>query len=287
MGRKLIYTNAYGQSFEFSDEQNVYVTAVDGMSQNQVSLSESYVANQIGTTVNGNKVEARDISIEGLFPYNPIKKKKILSAILPGVQANIRYIDELEGIDVYIEGYPTETPTIDWDRYWSNFAFVFHAAYPYWMQSNESAIDFVYYESAFQFPRSFSSTVAWKITNKVINQLMTIDNQGSVESGFIARFIAKDEVKGPQLLKVDTQEVIELPDLELTVGDVLVISTVENDRYTRLIRDGVEQNVFFYTSFDSTFFKLVPGNNPIRFDAKEGVSDLEVSLEYHTTYAGV
>ena len=31
----------------------------------------------------------------------------------------------------------------------------------------------------------------------------------------------------------------------------------------------------------------MPGNNPIRFDAKEGVSDLEVSLEYHTTYAGV
>ena len=67
--RKLIYTNERGVSIEFSSNQQLYITSIDGLSQNQISLSESNVANQIGSSVTGNKIEAKDISISGIFKY--------------------------------------------------------------------------------------------------------------------------------------------------------------------------------------------------------------------------
>lgn len=73
----------------------------------------------------------------------------------------------------------------------------------------------------------------------------------------------------------------------MQVGDELVVSTLDNQCYCRLIRDEVETNVFFNMDFEATFFQLDVGENPIRFDASYGKNNLEVSIEYATTYAGV
>lgn len=285
--RKLIYTNERGGSIEFSSDQQLYITSIDGLSQNQISLSESNVANQIGSSVTGNKIEAKDISISGIFKYDPEKRKRILAVILPGVKATLRYMDDIEDLDVYIEGYPSETPTIDWDRLWDNFDFTFHAPFPYWKQSGGSYLDFVSYEALFKFPYTFSSTEQWKISEKIVNQLNTIVNEGSVSIGFIVHFKAKDTVVGPELLKVTTQEVIKLSSLTMEVGDELIVSTMTNDCYCRLVREGEEQNVFYNMDFESTFFQLDIGENYIRFDADSGVENLEVSIDYAITYAGV
>jgi len=67
----------------------------------------------------------------------------------------------------------------------------------------------------------------------------------------------------------------------------LIISTMTNDCYCRLIREGEEQNVFYNMDFESTFFQLDIGENYIRFDADSGVENLEVSIDYAITYAGV
>ena len=215
------------------------------------------------------------------------KRKRILAVILPGVKATLRYMDDIEDLDVYIEGYPSETPTIDWDRLWDNFDFTFHAPFPYWKQSGGSYLDFVSYEALFKFPYTFSSTEQWKISEKIVNQLNTIVNEGSVSIGFIVHFKAKDTVVGPELLKVTTQEVIKLSSLTMEVGDELIISTMTNDCYCRLVREGEEQNVFYNMDFESTFFQLDIGENYIRFDADSGVENLEVSIDYAITYAGV
>ena len=122
---------------------------------------------------------------------------------------------------------------------------------------------------------------------KIVNQLNTVVNDGSVSIGFIVHFKAKDTVVGPELLKVTTQEVIKLSSLTMEVGDELIVSTMTNDCYCRLVREGEEQNVFYNMDFESTFFQLDIGENYIRFDADSGVKNLEVSIDYAITYAGV
>lgn len=284
---RFIYTNVQGRRIEFSIRNGYIITSIDGMSSNTIDYNETSVANQIGSTISTGKVKPKDISIEGGFLFSKEKRMNLINTILPNVEGILRYINEEDGIDVYLNGRPTITPNISTNRIYQKFEFTFHCPFPYWRKYNEGSVEFVRYESKFRLPRSFSGTVPWKISDKIVNQLTTIDNTGSVSSGFVCTILAKDVVKGPELLKVNTQEIMEFPNLVMQLDDVLEISTIQNQRYTRLIRGEIVENVFFETSFESTFFQLDVGSNPLRFDASEGVENMEVTIEYQTTYAGV
>lgn len=116
--RKVIYTNANGDSIEFSKATGIHITDDMGLSKNSITLSESTVSNQIGSSITGKVVEPKDFTITGKFKNDPNVRKKMLAVILPGVAATFRYIDEEEGIDVYWDVEPKETPYISWDRNW-------------------------------------------------------------------------------------------------------------------------------------------------------------------------
>lgn len=283
----ITYENEYGQSVEFSKNSGLQISSISDLSSNTITISSATSAGQVGTTITGQKIEPKTMTIEGAYRYDPLVRRKLIDTILPGVKARFHYVDQDAGIDAYLEGCPTMTPKLSDNPFWQNFQFDFYCPYPYWKDRSGGLLEFVSYESAFKFPRSFSSAVQWKITKKTINQLSYISNTGSVPVGFVARFKAKDDVSGPELLKVLTQEVIRFSDLEMQVGDTLIVSTIDNDRYCRLIRSGIETNVFFDMDFDSSFFKLDVGENPLRFDAADGYENLDVSIEYYVTYAGV
>ena len=46
MAIKVIYTNAYGDSVEFSANSGIRITSIDGLTSNEINLSESTVNNQ-------------------------------------------------------------------------------------------------------------------------------------------------------------------------------------------------------------------------------------------------
>lgn len=287
MGIIVRYENANGRSIEFSAATGIRLVTLDGLSENTIDVTSAAASNQIGESLTNQKVQPKTLSFEGRFRYTPETRRNILEVILPMVSARIRYINEEAGIDVYLEGVPSSTPKMSNNPFWQSFQFDFFCPFPYWKSHDDGYLSFVSFESAFSFPYTFSSTVQWKISEKVVNQLSTVINNGSVPIGFIARFEAKDVVIGPELLKVTTQEIIKFSSLEMQVGDVLVVSTLDNQCYCRLIRDGEESNVFFNMDFEATFFQLDVGENPLRFDADSGSSNLNVTLEYAITYAGV
>lgn len=286
---KITYENDYGESIEFSKDSGIRISAINDLSSNSVQVSTASGAGQVGASVTGKKVQPKTITFEGAYRYDPAIRRKLLNVILPGVDAKIRYQDLDAGLDVYLDGTPTMTPSLSDNPFWQNFQFDFFCAYPYWKGIDGELLEFVHYESAFKFPYTFSSTVKWKLTNKIINQLSYISNQGSVPIGFVAKFKARDTVVGPELLKVLTQENIRFSGLTMQVGDQLVISTIPNDSYCRITRasNGVEENVFYLMDFESSFFMLDKGDNPLRFDAVSGYENLDVTVEYYITYAGV
>ena len=287
MAIRVIYENSNGHSVEFSKKTGIYLVQIDGLSSNDIDVSSAQSTGQIGASLTGQKVKPKSPTFEGRYRYDPTIRRKLLDTILPTVSARIRYIDDETGIDVYLEVVPTQTPDISTNPLWQSFQFTMFCAFPYWRGIDGGYFNFVSYESKFKFPYTFSSTVQWKISEKIINQLSTIVNSGSVPIGFVARFIAKDTVSGPELLKVTTQEVIKFSTLTMEIDDELVVSTIDNDCYCYLIRDGEEINVFPDMDFDASFFQLDIGENPLRFDADSGLSNLELSLEYAITYAGV
>lgn len=288
MAVKLIYTNAYGDSLEFSKDSAIRITDIDGLSANSISLSESTVTNQVGSSVTGASVQSKSMTIEGRYKYAPATRKRLLAVVLPAVTATLRYINTVEGIDVYWEGQPTKTPDISKNPIWQTFQFVMKLPYPYPRLTESGVTAFSSFDSAFRFPQAYSSTVQWKISSREIMPLQAITNRGDIDAGFTVEFKAlTDGIKAPKLLNVDTRESITFSNLTLGSGDVLRVCTKPNQREAVLIRNGTESNAFEYMDYDSVFFLLARGTNNIRYSASTNESNLEVTMSFEETLAGV
>lgn len=282
---KYIYTNQYGESIEFSDVSPFRITEIEGQSVNTIDISEASTINQVGATVSGRTIESKDIDITGDFIDSFSNRRKILDIIIPG-SGQWRMIDD--NIDVYLDVEIKQTPDImPQDKTYKIFDFSIHAAYPYWKSSSVINIPFTELISKFRLPRQFSNIVKWKISEKKIKQIQTIVNEGSIESGFIVKFQADTEVQSPELLNVNTQEHIRFTGFTMQPDDVIIVSTYENEKYVRLIRDGEETNIFNDMDDDSTFFKLAKGDNTLRYGASSNEANLLTTITFNTTYAGV
>ena len=287
MAIKVIYTNAYGDSVEFSARSDIRITSIDGITSNEINLSESTVNNQVGSSITGKSVQAKDLTIEGRYRYKPSIRKTLLAVILPGVTATLRYIDDLAEIDVYWVVIPKQTPVISINPVWQNFQFVVRVPFPYPRSHVSNVTYFNYLKSKFRFKQAYSSTEKWKISERTYQPLQTIKNKGSLETGFLVRMTATAEVKGPKIVKVDTQEAIEFPNLTLQSGETLEINTHDNEKYCHLIKEDSLVNAFPDMSYESTFFKLNKGDNVIRYSSETNEKSLEVILTFDEVMAGI
>ncbi|MCB8640932.1 MULTISPECIES: phage tail domain-containing protein [unclassified Holdemanella] len=288
MAVKVIYTNEIGDSIEFSKESGIRITNIDGLSSNTISLSEATVSNQIGASVTGVSIQAKDMTLNGRFQYAPNIRKRMLAVILPGVSATLRYINTNENIDVYWKVHPKTTPVISNGVVWQNFQISLRLPYPYARSSDSNVTDFNTLTPLHRFKRSYSSKTPFKLSSRSYQPLKTIYNKGALSTGFICRMTAGvDGIKAPRIANVDTQENISFPKLTMAIGDILEISTYENERYCHLIHQGDITNVFSYMDYNSTFFQLKPGNNVIRYSSSASENMLDVRLTFDDTVAGV
>ena len=282
------YTNDYGDSIEFSKNSDIRITAIDGLSANNIDLSEATVTNQVGSSITGASIQSKTMTIDGRYFYTPAIRKRLLAVILPGIGAKLRYQNTVENVDVYWEGQPTTTPDISTGPVWQSFQFSLKLPYPYPRTTEEENKSFSYLQSGFRFPRAYSSKTPWQISTRIIEPLQTITNRGDIPTGFTVTFKAlTDGVKGPKLLNVDTRENIAFTQLTLNSGDVLTVNTMINAREVLLTTSEGTKNAFEYMDYGSTFFLLARGVNTLRYSAQEREANLEVTLSFEESLAGV
>ena len=282
------YTNEYGDSIEFSRNSDIRITGIDGLSANSIELSEATVTNQVGSSITGASIQSRTMTIEGRYLYTPATRKRLLAVILPGIRARLRYQSTVENVDVYWEGQPTKTPDISTNPVWQNFQFTMKMPYQYPRTTEGENKSFSYLQSSFRFPQAYSSRAPWKISSRIIEPLQTIANRGDIPAGFTVKFKAlTDGVKAPKLLNVDTRENISFSQLTLNSGDELSVNTMINAREVLLTTSEGTRNAFEYMDYDSTFFLLARGVNTLRYSAQEKESNLEVTLSFEESLAGV
>ena len=282
------YTNDYGDSIEFSKNSDIRITAIDGLSANNIDLSEATVTNQVGSSITGASIQSKTMTIDGRYFYTPAIRKRLLAVILPGIGARLRYQNTVENVDVYWEGQPTATPDISTGPVWQSFQFSLKLPYPYPRTTEEENKSFSYLQSGFRFPQAYSSKTPWQISTRIIEPLQTITNRGDIPAGFTVTFRAiADGVKGPKLLNVDTRENIAFTQLTLNSGDVLTVNTMINAREVLLTTSEGTKNAFEYMDYESTFFLLARGANTLRYSAQEKEANLEVTLSFEESLAGV
>lgn len=116
--------------------------------------------------------------------------------------------------------------------------------------------------------------------------IITVVNNGTIETGFRFVFKATGTVINPKIINVNTQEKFEI-NKELIGGEEVEINTSTGSKGVKGRFSGVESNYFKYRSFDSVWLTLKPGGNAFRYDADENIENLEVYVYYSSKYLEV
>lgn len=77
------------------------------------------------------------------------------------------------------------------------------------------------------------------------------------------------------------------PDKLIKAGDDVIISTLRGKKTVTLIRDGERINVINAIGKNASWFKLTAGDNIFIYDAKTGMTNLEVTIKYRIAYEGI
>ena len=157
---------------------------------------------------------------------------------------------------------------------------------PFWSDIDELKEEVALWEGAFEFPLEIPEDTGIEMGYRVSNLIMNVVNDGDVECGMTIEFLCTGTVKNPSLFNVYTREFIKV-NQTFIAGDKLSITTQFANKRIELTRGGTTTNILHYMDINSTFLQLDVGDNVFRYDADEGIDNLEVSIYYKPQYLGV
>ena len=141
------------------------------------------------------------------------------------------------------------------------------------------------WRGAFEFPLEIV-TGGIEMGFREPSLIVNIENPGDVACGMEIRFKALATVVNPLLFNVNTREFIKI-NKTLTAGEVLTVTTHFANKRVETYKNGITSNAFNWIDLDSTFLQLTPGDNLLRYDADDGLDNLEVDIYYNPQYVGV
>lgn len=117
------------------------------------------------------------------------------------------------------------------------------------------------------------------------NRMAVIENNAAEEyTGLTIMVTATYDVVNPSVVKVETQETIQIGDTNnpftLGIGDVLTITTHTGNKNVTLTHMGVTTDINYRMTYDSVFFQLTRGVNTIGYTANNGNDNMMLKILY-------
>ena len=171
---------------------------------------------------------------------------------------------------------------------------------PFWYSLEPTDTPFGGIEPLFEFP--FSSDLSADDTldtiefgNIRIIKDKSIYYTGEAEVGITIQVNALGVVRGLTFYNIDTSEQISINDTLLAQiagnsiqqGDEIIISTVKNNKYATLIRNGVTYNIINALGKTRDWFELSRGDNLFSYSTTEGEYDTIINIKYREAFKGI
>lgn len=149
---------------------------------------------------------------------------------------------------------------------------------PYWLDEKDSFIDIKSVNGGLHFPLSLASKFATTTFYKVV------ENKGDVEAPVKIEY--EGPAVNPRITNETTGEYIQV-NMEIAEKEKLIINTAEGQETVNLVTPHETKDVYNNIDLNSTFFKLIIGNNLIKYSSDAESSKDRVSLTYSNKYVGV
>lgn len=272
---------------------NYILKSVDWGSIKGTHHSYKYV-NQVGESITNTSLGTRPIEIEGWVVadnegHMTELKKKLNYFINPQEEMTLLYSD------YKINFVPDETVKYsagiaENNEVFCKFQIVGTAPNPLFSNDFETRATFVTTTPSFHFPLIMASNLPDKgivFGKRTASLIVNLTNKGSVAVGMKIVFKANGTIVNPSLINVNTQEEFTINKTLVSGEEIEINTSIGEKRVRGKIGNTDFVNYFMYKSIDSSWLQLEVGGNLFRYNAEEGIDNLDVFVYFHNQYLEV
>ena len=287
--RKIVCANNNGMVVNFSDKFLPFLLAdADGLYgiNFKVNMPDNTMTD--GATYQSSTAKKRNIVLTLKTKANHRLGRYELYQLFPQDMAGtLTYIED--GVERKID-YIVESVTPDSEKNVRTATVSLLCPSPFFKAASETTLTMAGWEADFEFIHEFLEE-GESFGHRVKERLKVIEStSGAKYIPIKVEIYANGGVTNPTVTHVETGDFIKVGNtahtLNMTAGDLLVITTGTNDKRVRLTHEGVTAEINEYLDEDSEFIQLQPGTNTIGYSAEAGDSNMTVSLSYTETYPG-
>lgn len=255
--------------------------------------SYKYV-NQVGVTVTNTSLGTRDITIEGWVVADSEKQMTYLKSVLNA------FINPQEEIDLFYSDYVIRFKPDESVKYsvaftenndaFSKFQISGTAANPMFSEAVENQSTFAETAATFHFPLIMSTSLeegGVVFGKRTASLIVNAHNNGAVAVGMRIVFKANGSVVNPSLINVNTLEEFKI-NKTLVDGEEIQVNTNTGKKSVQG-RIGSEDfsNYYMYKDIDSAWLKLEIGDNLFRYNAEDGIENLDMFVYFSNQFLEV
>ena len=293
MTPKFIFTNSKGQSVEFTNDAPLFMKTYHGTGGSPVDIQTQKSPYQDGETLIDTVLEMRPITLEAVIlgqSADEVTKyrRKLAQVLNPKLgQGKLRFESETGAheIDVQPNGAPAFPGGEARGALYQECLIELLAPNPFWQDINATKTEIAIWRGAWEFPLELVEEgieLGYREPSTIVN----VFNRGDVECGIRIQFKALATVENPSLFNVNTREQFKINKV-MSAGEVLTVTTHFQNKRVELNQNGVISNAFNWIDLQSTFLQLDVGDNVLKYDADDGLDNLDVSIWHTPQYLGV
>lgn len=262
------------------------VVSITGLNPPQAQINTTPIAGMDGAKFNSSKLETRNIVI--LLKINgdvESNRQFLYHYFLTKDWCKVYFKNENR--DVFIEGR-VESCEVGLFERGQAMQISILCPQPYFKSVDEIIEEMSSTVDAFVFPFSInvSEPIAFSTLN--VTRETNIYNSAEAEAGMIFTIEFAAAVSALEIIDETTGETFEL-NYSFQEGDLVTINTNKGDKSVRLLRSGIEYNLFSAMVRGSAFFQLKLGDNYFSYLADSGAQNQNVfiTISRYQTFRGV
>lgn len=301
MIKTLKVTNYLGDSLIVkmggSDNSGLLIKQIDGLGPSKATINMSTNSTSDGGTFNSSYVNSRNIVLNFKYLENPtieLSRKNSYKYFPIKKQVKLEFTTDSNSVEIY--GFvESNEPTIFSKSEETQISII--CPDPYFYSLYNYLTIFYGVESNFEFEFSNESLTENLIEFGIIQNTNqnNVYYDGDAETGVYIEMKATGNasnitiynLKTRTLMALNSDKIVELTGSDIINGDQIFISTVQNNKYVTLFRDGQYINILNALDKNSNWFVLSRGDNEFAYTADEGLTDLQFSISHKKLYEGI
>ena len=279
----LIIENHKGEQLQLTQNPNYSITGIEGLPPPTASINTAVNANFDGSTYRSSRLNERNIvislAIEGNVEVNRIELYKYIKTKKKCV---VYYKNNSR--DVSITGYVESMEVGIFDtKEMVQISII--CPQPYFRDVIKTMLDMSATSAMFEFPFAIESD-GIEFGTLAVGEESIVQNLGDVETGAVIVFHATGIASNPVIYNLDTAEFFKV-NIDMSAGDLLVISTIKGEKTVTAILSGIEWNYINSMVQGSSWIQFESGANTMLYNADSHAENLECMISFNNLYEGV